>query len=974
MTRATAKVVVGLLVTLSGIGLTYGLDREQRYDGRRAVEQVYWRHRIWPEQNPGPKPALSEVLPEHLVREQVEEALRKSWALESMFGRPITEAQMQAELRRMARDSRDPQTLRELWLALGNDPERVQEVLVRPALADRLLRSAYENKAPSPSFDAWWSEAKKSLPAPEPRQLTYAPLPSLAVTCTGAWTRMFAGVPQAREFHTAVWTGAEMIVWGGRDINDPGTELLGGRYDPATDTWSAVSTTGAPSQRYEHTAVWTGTEMIVWGGHVLDPQGSVTNSGGRYDPASNTWTLTTAQHAPQARSGHTAVWTGSQMIVWGGFGQQFPDILNSGSRYDPASNSWTATRTTSAPPGRYWHTAVWTGSEMIVWGGNTYDLENALTVSLDTGGRYSPATDSWSPTAAAQAPSARYKHTAVWSGNRMIVWGGTNQYAEYFATGARYDPSTDQWSATSTTNAPVETWSHTAVWTGTEMIVWGGGGGDYHADGGRYAPASDTWIPIPVGAGSPPGRLNHTAVWTGTEMIVWGGTAPQGDTKTGGRFAPATGTWSPTASTDPRPTGNGGTAIWTGAEMIVWGGITGSISTPARGSRYDPATDSWSAVADGHGSTCAHSVVWTGTEMIVWGGDDCWNFNGTLYGGRYNPATDSWTETPTFLAPSPRMNHTAVWTGTRMVVWGGHNHDFQGLSSGGRYDPATDSWVPTSESGAPSRRHSHAAVWTGTEMIVWGGAGNPQPVTPGGRYNPVSDIWSPISQSGAPVNGSLAVWTGDAMLAASASNGDGTMHRYDPGTDHWQQKTGTSGNFNSNAPAFGCGEMVVARSTGEFIAYDVASDTWNALFAPILGGNVVSGSGKLMIWRAPEGWISCRCDGRTRPPADVVLRVFETPDQLSWTYDGTAYGYDVVRGSLATLRGTAGDFTTATQACLADGTAGNVLAESTPVPADGFFYLVRVSDAIGDGSYDTGSASQVQSRDAGISSSIGACP
>ena len=40
----------------------------------------------------------------------------------------------------------------------------------------------------------------------------------------------------------------------------------GGRYNPSTDSWTATSTTNAPAARFVHTAVWTGSEMIVWGG------------------------------------------------------------------------------------------------------------------------------------------------------------------------------------------------------------------------------------------------------------------------------------------------------------------------------------------------------------------------------------------------------------------------------------------------------------------------------------------------------------------------------------------------------------------------------------------------------------------------------------------------------------------------------------------------------------------------------------
>ena len=83
-----------------------------------------------------------------------------------------------------------------------------------------------------------------------------------------------------RERHTAVWTGSEMIVWGGLA---GGYLNAGGRYNPASNSWTAVSTTGAPAARSSHTAVWTGSEMIVWGGS--DTSVGHLNDGGRYDPS-----------------------------------------------------------------------------------------------------------------------------------------------------------------------------------------------------------------------------------------------------------------------------------------------------------------------------------------------------------------------------------------------------------------------------------------------------------------------------------------------------------------------------------------------------------------------------------------------------------------------------------------------------------------------------------------------------------------
>jgi len=165
-----------------------------------------------------------------------------------------------------------------------------------------------------------------------------------------------------------------MIIWGG--AADAPTYLnivnTGGNYNPATDSWITVSTDNAPPGRIVPTAVWTGSEMIVWGGAdsgLYDANNL--NTGGRYNPATNTWTATSVNNAPLPRAAHTAVWTGDEMIIWGGGAKVSPYWLNTGGRYDPVTDLWSSTSTTgNVPTGRNAHVAVWTGSEMIVWGGN----------------------------------------------------------------------------------------------------------------------------------------------------------------------------------------------------------------------------------------------------------------------------------------------------------------------------------------------------------------------------------------------------------------------------------------------------------------------------------------------------------------------------------------------------------------------------------------------------------------------------
>src|SRR6185503_16800911 len=112
-------------------------------------------------------------------------------------------------------------------------------------------------------------------------------------------------VPDPRYGHSAVWTGTEMIVWGGERMRSSGKgPANAGRYDPVTDTWRGVSPVGAPEQNMTVHAVWSGSEMIVWGG----PQWS-----GRYSPQSDTWSPISTVGMPEHRPGQTVVWTGHEV-------------------------------------------------------------------------------------------------------------------------------------------------------------------------------------------------------------------------------------------------------------------------------------------------------------------------------------------------------------------------------------------------------------------------------------------------------------------------------------------------------------------------------------------------------------------------------------------------------------------------------------------------------------------------------------
>jgi len=520
----------------------------ERVAYQRAIEEVYWRHRIWPKERPDAKPSLEAVMSQEQLEKKVSDYLRSSQALRDSWYRPINAQQLQAEIDRMAKHTKQSEVLQELFEALGNDPFVIAECLAKPVLTERLLPDLL-GKDNRGRFQSGRSEQLHSMPiatAAAKGAYTLPPIAEGNPPCTDdTWTATtIINTPAAREYHTAVWTGSEMIVWGGEDFNG-GLVNTGGKYNPSTDSWIATSTNNAPAARQAHTAVWTGSEMIVWGGnHFVFPY--YFNSGGRYNPSADSWTATSTINAPAARNGHTAVWTGSEMIVWGGNDDN--GRFRTGGRYNPSTDSWTATNP-NAPQGRDLATAVWTGSEMIVWGG-----EDFVGTFFNTGGKYDPGTDSWLPTSTINAPAGRAYHTAVWTGSEMIVWGGTN-ISTILETGGRYNPSSDTWTETNTIGAADARLYHTALWISSEMIVWGGyaSGADSNT-GGRYNPGTNSWIATSL-TNAPAGRSFHTAVWTGNEMIVWGGRNNFINVNTGGRYCavPApTPTPTPTATLTPR--------------------------------------------------------------------------------------------------------------------------------------------------------------------------------------------------------------------------------------------------------------------------------------------------------------------------------------------------------------------------------------------------------------------------------------
>ncbi|WP_160050750.1 kelch repeat-containing protein [Nocardiopsis sp. FR4] len=146
-----------------------------------------------------------------------------------------------------------------------------------------------------------------------------------------------------------------------------------------------------------------------------------------------------------------------------------------------------------------------------------------------------------------------------------------------------------------------------------------------------------------------------------------------------------------------------------------------------------------------------HSLIWSGEELLVWGGHSTTQHDSFSDGAAYSPETDSWRR----IAEGelePRTRHTAVLVRERMLVWGGFTPDYSNREDGhltregAFYDPKTDTWEPIAE--APEARSSARAVNLDQHVIFAGGyneLGSNSLLI----YSLVDDTWETIPLTGA---------------------------------------------------------------------------------------------------------------------------------------------------------------------------------------------------------------------------------
>jgi hypothetical protein len=252
-------------------------------------------------------------------------------------------------------------------------------------------------------------------------------------------------------------------------------------------SWSTIPASPL-SQRADSAVVWTGKSLVVWGGEDIRPFAD----GAYYDPAAQRWHRT-APSPLSPRDNVAAVWAANEVFLWGGDDNYWargnedgpPRYFADGATYHPASNSWHLVPSAPLSP-RSGAQAFWTGSQVVVFGGQT----NA-SFSLD-GASFDPVSGVWSKLPPFPAvsfpghqPGAATSLTTAWTGQELLVWvtyayrvpysGGTYSFAPLYRAAA-WAPGSSSRQVLAPSPPQVHTYVATATWTGREVVFLGGSG------------------------------------------------------------------------------------------------------------------------------------------------------------------------------------------------------------------------------------------------------------------------------------------------------------------------------------------------------------------------------------------------------------------------------------------------------------------------------------------------------------------
>lgn len=610
---------------------------------------------------------------------------------------------------------------------------------------------------------------------------------------TRDWSSVPFGPPRGwQEGAVGVWTGAEILILGGR--HGVGQEPLAQAYDPARATWDELPRPPAGRWLWQ-TAVWTGTVVAVVEEQPHDDAVRTL----LFDPAAGAWRIGPQLSAMTTSGASRAAWLDGRMIVSGRVTSQDRLMLQS---FEPTGTAWRRGR--GAPPGREWRAAMAAdevAGDVILAGPVPGGAPRFLAArwNLREGWRVLP--DVPEPLRNGRPP----RLFATPSGPLLWPEGPTPPSV---LIGGVWRPLP---------RAPRDkNFREAVVWTDHGLFAWGGHTEQHSAGGTLFRtpalpPAADggpprsmprwegTWRPMPA----LPGGLAQTSLFSHPGGIAAYGRTPAGKWAawrlTGSEWEPAGVTgghqdacvthlgldvyvlgrdfdadaWRPSVlnvldgaarALPPPPVPVRGMVACTrwghGVALVSMSGEGGA------GAVFDPATQGWTALP---------SLPFAGllTGLVAAGSDDVAPLLllTDLTVARLDPGGEwhlSSTPRNAFAASGPSV----AWAGDRLLVWGGTA--MRGLHGGWAWDAGREVWGQIPEAWIAGTAEPSPHAWSGRRWVVWGQSRPGEQAA--AAYEPATRQWHLLPPSASASPAIAAVWDVDLVVLRA----DGTVERFDP--------------------------------------------------------------------------------------------------------------------------------------------------------------------------------------------------
>ncbi len=709
-------------------------------------------------------------------------------------------------------------------------------------------------------------------------------------------------------------------------------------------------------------------------------------------------------------------------------------LLLPGIAFAGAPGTWTEAGPMAKPRAFAPVVALAGGKALVVGGASMVPVSHGYRqVTIADSELFDAATRTWSPAGAMAHPRSTHQAVALDDG-RVLAMGGVDDLGVMQASAELYNPVTRTWSAAPSMASPRYYFTATKLKDGRVLVAGGcsmAGCGAAAPFSEIFDPVTNRWSRTGPNVNA---RASQAAalLLDGRVMLIGGDAVTQDTTEV---YDPATNQWTDSGPMTVVRSNHAAATLSSG-EVLTAGGMDGWGAINAQADLGDAATSIWNVAPAMFDARMYHVMLALpdGRALAIGGQQvQLHSFVDIPRCEIYDQQRGGWTRTGSMAVA--RESHSATVLGNGDVLVTGGFDGASGLETTRTETFTPDVAIASFTETFDGLAEGSSPTLAGWQAVV--GSGNavtPAPAFGADDALAVLKVTA-VNDAGSKFTSAHLFVENDWRAADPAGSGRGDALVFTNGVLRAQNASSIDVNgaqvsidySNGDAAAPGAGLQFAFRlASGDWYLYDQpaagnsTSNVSHAVMSPLPIGPAMSftplavapgaaaadarlvpnpaATRKLSATElsqviavgiysqpapydvAPTRFDNYQITGFSigcRPGPVSALDVSLLPGNvahLAWGAAARASSFDVVRGSLATLLAARGNFAAATDACLANDLSGAALDDAAvPVPADGFFYLVRAAGC-SNGTFDDVSAGQDGTRDPGIAAAPATCP